>query len=98
MWPSVIRTTPALQAGFRGAILSSYQFGHISTYAIFAPQHVEKSVTVIREELARFQIEGVTADELNNAKKAYAESKKYALMRDSAIMSFCPKIWSSAAT
>jgi len=69
--------------GFRAD--SREQLGYISAYAICAPQNVEKSVNAIREELVKFQSEGVTADELTNAKKAFAESKKNTLMRDASI-------------
>lgn len=62
------------------------QLGVIMSYAICAPQNVEKSVAAIKEELAIFQKDGVTADELANAKKAYAESKKNLLMRDASIV------------
>ncbi len=65
---------------------SREQLGYFAAFAICAPQNVEKSVKAIREEAIKFQANGVTADELTNAKKAYAESKKNSLMRDASIV------------
>jgi zinc protease len=59
---------------------------YLMAYAICAPQNVDKSVNAIREELVKFQKEGVTAEELTDAKQAYAESKKNMLMRDASIV------------
>ncbi|WP_141735673.1 M16 family metallopeptidase [Oligoflexus tunisiensis] len=83
-----LRQKEGLSYGAGGLIRADQQndLGYLIAYAICAPQNVEKSVAAIREELIKFQKDGVTAEELTNAKQAYAESKKNALMRDASIV------------
>ncbi|MDQ3232036.1 MAG: insulinase family protein, partial [Pseudobdellovibrionaceae bacterium] len=83
-----LRQKEGLSYGAGGMIRADQKndMGYLLAYAICAPQNVDKSVTAIREELVKFQKEGVTADELTTAKQAYAESKKNMLMRDASIV------------
>jgi zinc protease len=83
-----LRQKEGLSYGAGGMIRADQKsdLGYMLAFAICAPQNVDKSVTAIREELVKFQKDGVTADELSMAKQAYAESKKNALMRDASIV------------
>jgi zinc protease len=83
-----LRQKEGLSYGAGGLIRADQKsdMGYLLAYAICAPQNVDKSVSAIREELVKFQKDGVTAEELTNAKQAYAESKKNILMRDASIV------------
>ncbi len=72
-------------AGGKFQVDSRDELGTFLAYAICAPQNVAKSVQAVREELLKFQKDGVTEVELKNAKYAYAESLKNSLMRDGTI-------------
>lgn len=52
-------------------------------YAIYAPQNLSKLKTAVQEELARFVKDGVTAEELVDAKKGLQEERKIDRAQDS---------------
>lgn len=60
--------------------------GYLSAFAICAPENVSKAIAAIRDEAARFQKEGLTEEELKQAKTVYAEQRRSSLSRDGVIM------------
>ena len=60
--------------------------GYLSAFAICAPENVGKAIAAIREEATRFQRDGLTEAELNQAKKVYAEQRLSSLARDGVVM------------
>jgi zinc protease len=68
-----------------GAGLQASEFepsGHIAFQAIYAPQNRAKVEADFKEEVDRFVRDGITADELTSAKKAYASSLADAFATD----------------
>jgi len=68
-----------------GSALSASSFesvGMLKLYAIYAPQNLDKLKTGVREELRRFVQEGVTEQELLDAKKSLQEERKIARAQD----------------
>ncbi|MBC7659804.1 MAG: insulinase family protein [Chitinophagaceae bacterium] len=84
-----LRQKDGLSYGAGGSLRADGKsdFGFISATAICAPQNVAKAVAAIREEAARFAKDGITEQELQEAKIAYAERRKGTLNSDNAIMS-----------
>ena len=73
-----------------GSALSVNSFeavGMLKLYAIYAPQNLDKLKTSVREELTRFVQEGVTEQELLDAKKSLQEERKIARAQDPALAS-----------
>jgi len=73
-----------------GSALSVNSFeavGMLKLYAIYAPQNLDKLKTSVREELTRFVQEGVTEQELQDAKKSLQEERKIARAQDPALAS-----------
>jgi zinc protease len=73
-----------------GSALSVSTFeavGMLKLYAIYAPQNLDKLKTSVREELNRFVQEGVTEQELLDAKKSLQEERKIARAQDTALAS-----------
>jgi len=71
-----------------GAGLSASPFepsGGVEFYAIFAPQNRAKVEAGFAEEIARFARDGVTADELANAKRAILSQRQTARTSDAAV-------------
>jgi zinc protease len=51
-------------------------------YAIYAPQNLAKLKTGVQEELAKFVKDGITAEELADAKKGWQEERKISRAQD----------------
>jgi len=54
-------------------------------YAIYAPQNLGKLKAGVQEELAKFVKEGITAEELADAKKGWQEERKISRAQDRAL-------------
>jgi len=54
-------------------------------YAIYAPQNLTKLKAGVQEELAKFVKEGITAEELADAKKGWQEERKISRAQDRAL-------------
>ena len=54
-------------------------------YAIYAPQNLAKLKAGVQEELAKFVKEGITAEELADAKKGWQEERKISRAQDRAL-------------
>ena len=54
-------------------------------YAIYAPQNLGKLKSSVQEELAKFAKDGVTAEELADAKKAWLEERKIGRAQDASL-------------
>lgn len=68
--------------------VSAYEaVGMLKLYAIYAPQNLDKLKSGVREELTRFFQEGVTEQELQDAKKSLQEERKIARAQDPALAS-----------
>ena len=71
-----------------GSDLSASNFdpsGMWVLYAIYAPQNLAKLKASVQEELAKFVIEGMTAEELADAKKSLLEERKITRAQDGAL-------------
>ena len=71
-----------------GSQLSASSFepsGMWVLYAIYAPQNLGKLKAGIQEELANFVKEGITAEELADAKKGWQEERKISRAQDRAL-------------
>lgn len=60
--------------------------GFLSAAAACAPENVEKATKAITEELQRFHKDGISEQELKDAKAAYAEERRSDLARDGFIV------------
>jgi zinc protease len=54
-------------------------------YAIYAPQNLDKLKAGVQEELTRFVKEGITSEELADAKKGWQEERKISRAQDRAL-------------
>lgn len=88
-----LRQKDGLSYGTGGSFRADQKsdIGYISAFAICAPSNVAKATAAIREEAARFVKEGVTEQELKDAKITYAEQRRNSLTRDSFIMDLIAK-------
>ena len=71
-----------------GSQLSASSFepsGMWVLYAIYAPQNLAKLKAGVAEELAKFVKDGITAEELADAKKAWQEERKISRAQDRAL-------------
>jgi zinc protease len=71
-----------------GSQLSASSFEPVADlilYAIHAPQNLPRLQTALREETERLVRDGITAQELDDAKKALLESSKISLAQDGAL-------------
>ena len=69
-----------------GLSVSAFEpVGLLKLYAIYAPQNLGKLQAGVREELARWVQDGVTEQELLDAKKAVQEERKIARAQDPAL-------------
>jgi zinc protease len=71
-----------------GSALSASSFeavGMLKLYAMYAPQNLDKLKTGVSEELTRFVQDGVTEQELQDAKKSLQEERKIARAQDPAL-------------
>jgi zinc protease len=71
-----------------GSQLSASSFepsGMWVLYAIYAPQNLAKLKAGVQEELAKFVKEGITAEELTDAKKGWQEERKISRAQDRAL-------------
>jgi zinc protease len=59
--------------------------GNLTAFANSAPENTAKCAEAAREELVKFLKEGVTQQELDDAKKGYAEQSKVQLSNDDAV-------------
>jgi zinc protease len=69
-------------AGSRLRAGSFEDAGSLEMLAIYAPQNLDKLKAAVAEELARFVREGLTAQELQDAKKALQEETRIDLAQD----------------
>lgn len=58
------------------------KFGSFTTFAIYAPQNVERLEAAFKEEIARMLKEGFTPDEVAAAKKGYLQSRQVSRAQD----------------
>jgi zinc protease len=66
-----------------GLSVSAFEpVGMLKLYAIYAPHNLDKLKTGVREELARLVQDGVTEQELNDAKKSLQEERKISRAQD----------------
>ncbi|MFN4898364.1 MAG: M16 family metallopeptidase, partial [Burkholderiales bacterium] len=71
-----------------GSQLSASSFepsGMWVLYAIYAPQNLAKLKAGVQEELAKFVKDGITAEELKDAKKGWQEERKISRAQDRAL-------------
>jgi zinc protease len=71
-----------------GSQLSASSFepsGMWVLYAIYAPQNLAKLKAGVQEELAKFVKDGITAEELTDAKKGWQEERKISRAQDRAL-------------
>ena len=71
-----------------GSQLSASSFepsGMWVLYAIYAPQNLAKLKASVQEELAKFVKDGITAEELTDAKKGWQEERKISRAQDRAL-------------
>ena len=69
-----------------GLSVSAFEaVGMLKLYAIYAPQNLDKLKTGVREELARWVQEGVTEQELSDAKKSLQEDRKISRAQDASL-------------
>ena len=71
-----------------GSQLSASSFepsGMWVLYAIYAPQNLAKLKTGVQEELAKFVKDGISAEELTDAKKGWQEERKISRAQDRAL-------------
>jgi zinc protease len=54
-------------------------------YAIYAPQNLDKLKAAVQEELAKFVKDGVSAEELADAKRGWQEERKISRAQDRAL-------------
>ncbi|GJG88975.1 peptidase M16 [Gemmatimonadetes bacterium T265] len=59
--------------------------GGFTTYAIYAPQNVDRLEKAFREEIARAEKEGFTADEVAQAKAGWLQNRQTTRARDAAL-------------
>ncbi len=63
------------------------EFGSFMSFAIYAPQNVEKLEAAFKEEIARALKEGFTAEEIADAKKGYLQARQVNRAQDTALAS-----------
>ncbi|MFM8691615.1 MAG: M16 family metallopeptidase [Limnohabitans sp.] len=69
-------------AGSRVRAGSFEDVGSLEMLAIYAPQNLDNLKSAVAEELARFVKDGLTAEELQDARKALQEETRIALAQD----------------
>ncbi len=72
-------------AGSQIAADSFEPVGRLALYALYAPQNLGKLKTGVAEELARLLDQGITDEELLDAKRALEQERKVRLAQDSAL-------------
>jgi len=82
-----IRQKEGLSYGCGSMLMASSheKSGTFSAFGICAPQNVEKAMACAREELEKFLQDGVTEEELEDARKGYFEQVKVQLSNDAAL-------------
>jgi len=69
-----------------GLTVSAFEaVGMLKLYAIYAPNNLDKLKTGVREELARLVQDGVTEQELSDAKKSLQEDRKISRAQDASL-------------
>ena len=71
-----------------GSQLSASAFessGMWALYAIYAPQNLDKLKAAVNEEMAKFVKDGITAEELADAKRGWQEERKISRAQDRAL-------------
>jgi zinc protease len=69
-----------------GLTVSAFEaVGMLKLYAIYAPHNLDKLKTGVREELARLVQDGVTEQELSDAKKSLQEDRKISRAQDASL-------------
>ena len=76
----------AYSCGSTASIGSQDKVGAFVALSICAPQNAQRALLCIREELERLGKEGVTQQELDDARKGYRESLDVTLATDSAVV------------
>lgn len=76
----------AYNCGSTASIESQDRAGTFVALSICAPQNAERALLCIREELERLAKEGVTQQELDEARKGYRESLDVMLASDAAVV------------
>jgi zinc protease len=84
-----VRQQEGLSYGIRSGVTSRAKDGRVdfTLYAITNPQNKDRLVEVIREELDRIREEGITEQELSEAKVAYLQAAKVRRTKDGALAS-----------
>jgi zinc protease len=72
-------------AGAQMAVSSYEPSGSTSLLAIYAPQNLGKLQAALQEEMARFVKDGITAEELADAKKGLLQQRKVLRAQDAAL-------------
>lgn len=84
-----VRQQEGLSYGIRSGVTSRAKDGRVdfTLYAITNPGNKDKLVKVIREELDRIRDEGITQQELDEAKTAYLQAARVRRTKDRALAS-----------
>jgi zinc protease len=70
-----------------GIIVSSWdEYGRYTATAIYAPQNVDKLEAAFKEEIARMLKDGFTAEEVENAKSGYVQSRQVSRAQDNELV------------
>ncbi|GGX53908.1 M16 family metallopeptidase [Undibacterium squillarum] len=75
-------------AGSQLAVNSQDPASRLLVYAMFAPQNLDKLKTGVKEELERFVKDGITAEELDEAKKAIQQETKVIRAQDKVLANY----------
>ncbi|MGI9473604.1 MAG: M16 family metallopeptidase, partial [Rubripirellula sp.] len=84
-----VRQQEGLSYGVRSGVTARAKDGRVdfTLYAITNPQNRDKLIAVIREEIDRIRDEGVTKEELEQAKVAYLQAARVRRSKDSSLAS-----------
>lgn len=84
-----VRQQEGLSYGVRSGISARAKDGRVdfTLYAITNPQNRDKLIGVIREELDKIRDDGITQEELDEAKKAYLQASRVRRTNDAALTS-----------
>ena len=84
-----VRQQEGLSYGVRSGVSARPKDGRVdfTLYAITNPQNRDKLIGVIREELDKIREDGITQDELDEAKKAYLQASRVRRTDDAALTS-----------
>ena len=82
-----IRQKEGISYGVGSQLVASSldKFGNFITFAIYAPQNVNKLEAAFKEEIARMLKEGFTAEEIAGAKSGFLQSRQVTRAQDAAL-------------